>query len=41
MTANLLKQAAPGNVSTRDRFIGALSGSTILDRRDGTKQRVR
>ena len=29
MTANLLKQAAPGNVSTRNRFIGALSGSRI------------
>jgi hypothetical protein len=40
MTANLLKQAAPANVSTRDRLIGALSGSRIPEQYLETKQRV-
>jgi hypothetical protein len=40
-TGNLLKQAAPGNVSTRDRFIGAMSGSRNPERHDGTEHRVR
>jgi hypothetical protein len=39
MTTNLLKQAAPANVSTRDRLFG--SGSRIDKRHNGTKHRVR
>ncbi len=35
MTANLLKQAAPGNVSTRVRSVDPSRGRTISERNDG------
>jgi hypothetical protein len=35
MTANLFEQAAPGNVSTRGRLVGALSGGIISKRNYG------
>jgi len=41
MTRNLVKKAAPANVSTRDRSIGAFNGSRISERHDQTKHRVR
>jgi hypothetical protein len=41
MAANLVKQAAPAKVSTRDRFIGALNGSRVSERHAETKHRVR
>ena len=40
MTTNLVKQAAPANVSTPVRSIGVLSGLRILERNDGATARA-
>jgi hypothetical protein len=38
MTGNLLKRAAPGNVSTRVRFVGTSRGPTVSEHNDEQNQ---